>query len=395
MDETTTAEIQYDEDGIEITQLDAQGLHPPYDGVHTHAHDHGPPSSAANLAAPHNHPHIHHNDSHHLHDHTGNIDGDGGAPDGDGDSDEWNEPAFPTGGSNAIPPPNDGRSNPGRANNAGSNESRTNKSLDPAAQALLASYNSLGKVLGFGSVDVSGMREDGLTLTGDNSAQWNTYLMHLQETGLHLVEAANSMALRLAAVVPDSALAGKAQLDSAHAVHAQSIHDHANAIMGGKACVSRAMATEPDTTASTTPPPAQAAPLVALSAQSTTAPDISQAVTSQLDTAQRRIDELNAQILALQGRGLGRPTAFLGRTIPLGLEQPPVLVAMQTPEELRSKTLIARRSDGVKCRQWPTGHGEHQRPPLSNDQMSIMSLRDMEDYHEGREALVPIIFDGD
>jgi hypothetical protein len=44
---------------------------------------------------------------------------------------------------------------------------------------------------------------------------------------------------------------------------------------------------------------------------------------------------------------------------------------------------------------WPYGHGIHQRPPLSNDQMSIMSIQDMDNYYQGREVLVPIIHEGD
>ncbi len=126
-----------------------------------------------------------------------------------------------------------------------------------------------------------------------------------------------------------------------------------------------------------------------------TPPDVAD-IQRQLTNANNELLTLNQQIGALKGNGLGRPTTFAGRSPLSGFNgDKPVHIEAQTPEQLRTNTAIQKRGDGVKCRLWPYGHGIHQRPQLSNDQMSIMSIQDMDNYYQGREVLVPIIHEGD
>jgi hypothetical protein len=378
----TTAVI--DEENEDITTLDAANYHDPYNGIHSHAHSHDPDGEM------HTHSHKHGNTNSHLHDHTGNMDGDGGMPDGDGDQDDWNEPRAGAGdggvGSGSTTPPNDAQSNPGRANNSGNNDNtgRANKSFDPT---LLAAYNGLGKTLGFVSVDSQGNRADGVTLEGDNSKAFRDYLTNLTGTGLQLIHSAENIALRLGvqmpylrfSVDPDMELAGATPLSPAHAVHAQAAHDHSNAMLGGKGCGKVTSSAEPAITQSV--PATQTTDVTALQ--------------RQLTNAQNELTTLNQQIGALKGTGLGRPTTFVGRNLGGFNGNAPVQIEAQTPEQLREKTMIQKRGDGVKCRLWPEGHGIHQRPPLSSDQMSIMSTQDTDNYYQGREVLVPIIHEGD
>lgn len=433
----------YDND-IPVTQLDAQGLHAPYNGVHSHSHDHGPPDGSARKA-PHSHPHKHNNDSHHIHDHTGNIDGDGGAPDGDNDQDEWNEPgaqrsapqpmqaqaavagvdmtltgippantggsqsvarmpveppqamgttsnmpaptssghassstATPetgTGGSNAIPAPNNATSNTPPANNAGAYAAPPSPQLPPNVLAsigshretLLAHYNSVGQTLGLPPVDGSASETNGVAAFHMLAEEILTLSHRVEYTLLRLSE-------ELHLSVPE-------------------IMQGILAALGKKTSTPREQGGQQPQNA---PPPAttvvtaQTLPNTALSAETQARLD---AVKRELAASEQKASDLAAQIERIQGRGLGRPThAFPDRLVPYGFEPE---IQAQSPEELRAKTAIVRRKDGVLCRKWASGLGLHQRPQLTPDQMSLMTPFDMNCYREGLEVLVPMIDEGD
>lgn len=121
---------------------------------------------------------------------------------------------------------------------------------------------------------------------------------------------------------------------------------------------------------------------------------VAAALDAQVVLAQKHLAELQAGIKAtqktlqtLQETPLGRPTEIEGRALPTDNGPVPVF----SVDGAIAQTTI-KRIDGIGlCRIWGKGVGVGFRPPLTTDQMTLMSPDMIVEYTEGGAAAVPQI----